>query len=331
MPTCVRALLLATLGATLGAQELRLLNVSYDPTRELYQALNPRFAAHWKARTGQTVQVSQSHGGSGKQARSVLDGLGADVVTLALAHDIDALAARRQLLPGDWQQRLPNNSSPYVSTVVFLVRAGNPRGIQDWNDLLKPGVQVLTPNPKTSGGARWNYLAAWGWALKQKDGSEAKARAYVADLFRRVPVLDSGARGATTSFVERGLGDVLLAWENEALLVTEGIGRGRFQIVRPSLSILAEPAVAWVDKVVRKKGTEAAARAYLEFLYSPDAQALIARHHFRPADPAARRAAGSKFPDLNLFTVADTFGGWQRAHAAHFQDGASFDQISARR
>ncbi len=324
-------LLLAAFYASLGAQEARLLNVSYDPTRELFQELNPRFAAHWKARTGQQVRISQSHGGSGKQARSVLDGLAADVVTLALAHDIDALAARRQLLPKDWQGRLPNNSSPYVSTVVFLVRAGNPKGIKYWNDLVKPGVQVLTPNPKTSGGARWNYLAAWGWALKQKDGSEAKARAFVAELFRRVPVLDAGARGSTTTFVERGLGDVLLAWENEALLVTEGRGRGRFQIVRPPLSILAEPAVAWVDAVVRRKGTEAAARAYLEFLYTPEAQDLVARHHFRPVDPAARRRAGDRFPDLKLFTVADTFGGWERAHAAHFQDGGTFDQVTARR
>ena len=332
MPLNLRTILTAaTLAVGLWAQDLKLLNVSYDPTRELYQDLNPRFAAQWKAKTGQTAQIAQSHGGSGKQARSVLDGLSADVVTLALAHDIDALAARRQLLPAGWQKRLPHNSSPYVSTVVFLVRAGNPKGLHDWSDLLKPGVQVLTPNPKTSGGARWNYLAAWGWALKQKGGSEATARAFVTELFKRVPVLDSGARGSTTTFVERGLGDVLLAWENEALLVTEGIGRGRFQIVRPSLSILAEPAVAWVDRVVQKKGTEAAARAYLEFLYTPEAQALIARHHFRPVDPAARRAAGAKFPEMNLFTVADTFGGWERAHAAHFQDGGSFDQISLRR
>ena len=228
-------LLLATLGAALQAQDVKLLNVSYDPTRELYQAINPAFAAQWKARTGQTVSIAQSHGGSGKQARSVIDGLPADVVTLALAHDIDALATQRHLLPADWQKRLPGNSSPYLSTVVFLVRAGNPKGIHDWNDLLKPGVQVITPNPKTSGGARWNYLAAWGQALKRSDGSEAKARTFVTELFRRVPVLDSGARGATTTFVERGLGDVLLAWENEALLVTEGTGKGRFQIVTPSI------------------------------------------------------------------------------------------------
>ncbi|HEY3270264.1 MAG TPA: sulfate ABC transporter substrate-binding protein [Geothrix sp.] len=332
MRTRFRTLLvLAALGASLQAQSLRLLNVSYDPTRELYQALNPAFAAQWKAKTGQTVSMSQSHGGSGKQARSVIDGLPADVVTLALAHDIDALAAQRQLLPATWQQRLPRNSSPYLSTVVFLVRAGNPKGIHDWNDLLKAGVQVITPNPKTSGGARWNYLAAWGQALVQKGGSEAKARTYVTELFKRVPVLDSGARGATTTFVERGLGDVLLAWENEALLVTEGMGKGRFQIVTPSVSILAEPAVAWVDKVTQRKGTTTVAKAYLEFLYTPEAQALIARHGFRPSDPAALQAAGARFPPLKLFTVADPFGGWARAHEAHFRDGGSFDQITARK
>jgi len=324
-------LLLATLGTALQAQDVKLLNVSYDPTRELYQAINPAFAAHWKARTGQTVAISQSHGGSGKQARSVIDGLPADVVTLALAHDIDALATQRQLLPVDWQKRLPGNSSPYLSTVVFLVRAGNPKGIRDWNDLLKPGVQIITPNPKTSGGARWNYLAAWGQALKQKDGSEAKARAYITELFKRVPVLDSGARGATTTFVERGLGDVLLAWENEALLVTEGTGRGKFQIVLPSTSILAEPSVAWVDKVVLKKGTAAAAKAYLEFLYTPEAQKIIAQNGYRPSDPKALKAAGNRFPQLKLFTIADTFGGWDRAHDAHFKDGGSFDQIVAQK
>lgn len=332
MKPLLRTLLLfITLGAALGAQSIRLLNASYDPTRELHQAINPAFAAHWKAKTGQAVSISQSHGGSGKQARSVIDGLAADVVTLALAHDIDALATQRQLLPADWQKRLPHNSSPYVSTVVFLVRAGNPKGIHDWNDLLKPGVQIITPNPKTSGGARWNYLAAWGQALKQKDGSEAKARAFVTELFKRVPVLDSGARGATTTFVERGLGDVLLAWENEALLVTEGIGKGKFQIVLPASSILAEPSVAWVDKVVQKKGTAAVAKAYLEFLYTPEAQTLIAHHGFRPSDPKTLKATGAKFPQLKLFTIADPFGGWDRAHDAHFKDGGSFDQITARK
>jgi sulfate transport system substrate-binding protein len=323
--------LFLTLGAALGAQSIRLLNVSYDPTRELYQAINPAFAAQWKAKTGQAVSIQQSHGGSGKQARSIIDGLPADVVTLALAHDIDALAAQRKLLPADWQKRLPGNSSPYLSTVVFLVRAGNPKGIRDWNDLLKPGVQIITPNPKTSGGARWNYLAAWGQALKQKDGSEAKARAYVTELFKRVPVLDSGARGATTTFVERGLGDVLLAWENEALLVTEGTGRGKFQIVTPSFSVLAEPAVAWVDRVTQKKGTAPVAKAYLEFLYTPEAQAIIAKSGYRPSDPKALAAAGVRFPKLQLFTVGDTFGGWDRAHDAHFKDGGSFDQLAARK
>jgi sulfate/thiosulfate-binding protein len=265
------------------------------------------------------------------QARSVIDGLPADVVTLALAHDIDALAAQRHLVPPDWQKRLPGNSSPYLSTVVFLVRAGNPKGIRDWNDLLKPGVQIITPNPKTSGGARWNYLAAWGQALKQKDGSEAKARTFVTELFKRVPVLDSGARGATTTFVERGLGDVLLAWENEALLVTEGTGKGKFQIVTPSVSVLAEPSVAWVDKVVQRKGTAAVAKAYLEFLYTPEAQAIIAKSGYRPSDAAALKAAGSRFPKLKLFTVNDTFGGWTSAHEAHFKDGGSFDQLAARK
>ena len=318
--------LLAALGSLAQAQ-VKLLNVSYDPTRELYQALNPVFAAQWKAKTGQVVTISQSHGGSGKQARSVIDGLPADVVTLALAHDIDALASQRQLLPADWQKRLPGNSAPYLSTIVFLVRAGNPKGIHDWNDLLKPGVQIITPNPKTSGGARWNYLAAWGQALKQKGGSEAKARTYVTELFKRVPVLDSGARGATTTFVERGLGDVLLAWENEGLLVTEGTGKGKFEVVLPSSSILAEPTVAWVDKVVQKKGTAAVAKAYLEFLYTPEAQAIIAQNGYRPSDPKALAKAGAKFPKLKLFTIAEVFGGWDRAHEAHFKDGGSFDQI----
>jgi sulfate transport system substrate-binding protein len=330
MTSILKTLLLLG-GLAASAQDVKLLNVSYDPTRELYQAINPAFAARWKAKTGQTVTIAQSHGGSGKQARSVIDGLPADVVTLALAHDIDALASQRQLLPADWQKRLPRNSAPYTSTIVFLVRAGNPKGIRDWDDLLKPGVQIITPNPKTSGGARWNYLAAWGQALKRPGGSEAKARAYVAELFKRVPVLDSGARGATTTFVERGLGDVLLAWENEALLVTEGTGKGRFQIVLPSSSILAEPTVAWVDKVTQKKGTAAVAKAYLEFLYTPEAQGIIAHNGFRPSDPKALAAAGGKFPQLKLFTIADSFGGWDQAHEAHFKDGGSFDQLASGR
>ncbi len=324
-------ILCLTLGAALGAQSIRLLNVSYDPTRELVQAINPAVAAQGKARTGQTVHISQSHGGSGKQARSVIEGLPADVVTLALAYDIDAISSRRQRLPADWQKRLPGNSSPYLSTVVFLVRAGNPKGILDWDDLLKPGVQVITPNPKTSGGARWNYLAAWGQALSRKDGSDAKARVYVAELFRRVPVLDSGARSATTTFAERGLGDVLLTWESEALMVTEGHGKGRFQIVVPSTSILAEPAVAWVDKVVQRKGTGPLAKAYLEFLYTPEAQAIMAKGGYRPSDPKALQAAGERFPKLKLFTITDTFGGWERAHEAHFRDGGSFDLLTVRK
>jgi sulfate transport system substrate-binding protein len=331
MKLSIKTLLLFAALGSLAQAQVKLLNVSYDPTRELYQAINPAFAAQWKAKTGQVVTIAQSHGGSGKQARSVIDGLPADVVTLALAHDIDALASQRQLLPPDWQKRLPSNSAPYLSTVVFLVRAGNPKGIQDWNDLLKPGVQIITPNPKTSGGARWNYLAAWGQALKQKGGSEAKARAYVTELFKRVPVLDSGARGATTTFVERGLGDVLLAWENEALLVTEGTGKGKFQVVLPSSSILAEPTVAWVDKVVAKKGTAEVAKAYLDFLYTPEAQAIIAQYGYRPSDAKALAAAGSKFPKLKLFTINDLFGGWDRAHEAHFKDGGSFDQIVGQR
>lgn len=320
------ALLLAS-ALHLVSQEARLLNVSYDPTRELYQELNPVFARTWKAKTGQNVDISQSHGGSGKQARSVIDGLPADVVTLALAHDIDALARERQLLPADWQKRLPYNSSPFSSTIVFLVRAGNPKKIKDWADLIKPGVQVITPNPKTSGGARWNYLAAWGQALKQKGGTDTTARAYVTQLFQHVPVLDSGARGATTTFVERGLGDALLAWENEALLVTEGQGKGSFEIIRPLHTILAEPTVAWVDKVVRRKGTEALAKAYLTFLYTPEAQRIGARHGFRPQDPQVRQAFVTRFPGQPSFTIAD-FGGWNKAHETHFKDGGVFDQLT---
>ena len=310
----------------LPAQAHKLLNVSYDPTRELYQEINPAFARFWKARTGQDVEINQSHGGSGKQARSVIDGLPADVVTLALAHDIDALARERQLLPAVWQKRLPHNSAPYTSTIVFLVRAGNPKSIKDWTDLVKPGVQVITPNPKTSGGARWNYLAAWGQALKQRGGSDTTARAYVTELFRHVPVLDSGARGATTTFVERGLGDVLLAWENEALLVTGGMGKGRFQIVVPKQTILAEPTVAWVDKVVKRKGSEAVAKAYLEFLYTPEAQRIEAKQGFRPRDPQVLKEFAAKFPGAPTFTIAE-FGGWDRAHEVHFKDGGAFDQL----
>jgi sulfate/thiosulfate transport system substrate-binding protein len=306
--------------------DVQLLNVSYDPTRELYDAVNAAFAKEWKAKTGQNVTVKQSHGGSGKQARAVLDGLDADVVTLALAYDVDAIA-KNGLVPPDWQKRLPDNASPYTSTIVFLVRKGNPKGVRDWDDLVKPGVAVITPNPKTSGGARWNYLAAWAHALKKSGGDAAKAKEFVRALFKNVPVLDSGARGATTTFVERGIGDVLLAWENEAFLAVEKLGKGGFEIVVPSTSILAEPPVAIVDRVVDRKGTRAVAQAYLQFLYSEEGQEIAARNFYRPrlAKVAARHAA--RFPKLELFTVDGVFGGWQKAQAAHFADGGTFDQI----
>jgi sulfate transport system substrate-binding protein len=303
-----------------------LLNVSYDPTRELYQEVNAAFAKQWRARTAKTLTVQQSHGGSSKQARAVLDGLEADVVTLALAYDIDALADGK-LLPRDWQKRLPHNSSPYTSTVVFLVRKGNPKGIKDWNDLVRPGMQVITPNPKTSGGARWNYLAAWAYALKRPGGSEATAKAFVTALFRNVPVLDSGARGATTTFVQRGIGDVLLAWENEAFLAIKELGPGKLDVVVPSLSILAEPPVAVVDAVVDRKGTRAAAQAYLEFLYTPEGQDIAARYHYRPRLPAVAARYASAFPKVNLITIDAVFGGWQKAQKVHFADGGVFDQI----
>ncbi len=303
-----------------------LLNVSYDPTRELYKDINPAFAADWKSRSGKDVTINQSHGGSGKQARSVIDGLPADVVTLALAGDIDELAVRAKLLPADWQSRLPHNSTPYASTIVFLVRKGNPKGLRDWGDLTRPGVQVITPNPKTSGGARWNYLAAWAWALKQPGGSPQAAETYVRALYTAVPVLDTGARGSTTTFAQRGIGDVLLAWENEAYLTLEEFGDG-FEIVYPSLSVLAEPPVAVVDKVVDRRGTREVAEAYLQFLYTPAAQALIGKHHFRPRDEAAAARFAAKFRALPLVTVNDTFGGWTRAQAEHFADGGVFDRI----
>ena len=318
--------------AALGAQarDIGLLNVSYDPTRELYQDVNAAFAKQYQAKTGDTVTVRQSHGGSGKQARSVIDGLEADVVTLALAYDIDEIAAKAKLLPPDWQKRLPQNSAPYRSTIVFLVRKGNPKAIKDWDDLVKPGIAVITPNPKTSGGARWNYLAAWGYAQK-KYGSDAKAQEFVGKLLANVPVLDSGARGATTTFVERGLGDVLLAWENEALLALKELGPDRFDIVAPSVSILAEPPVAVVDKVVDKKGTRAAAQAYLEFLYTPEGQDIVGKHYYRPVDPAAAAKYAKQFPQLKTFTVDEAFGGWAKAQAAHFADGGSFDKVFARK
>ncbi len=304
-----------------------LLNVSYDPTRELYEDFNHQFAAYWKTKTGQDVTVRQSHGGSGKQARSVIDGLGADVVTLALAYDIDQIAEKGGLLPANWQTRLPDNSAPYTSTIVLLVRKGNPKGIKDWGDLARPGISVVTPNPKTSGGARWNYLAAWAWALRQPGGNEATARAFVTKLYRNVPVLDAGARGATTTFVERGIGDVLIAWENEALLAIKELGPGKFEVVAPSVSILAEPPVAVVDKVAAKHGTRAVAQAYLEYLYTPAGQEIAAKHFYRPRLAAVAAKYAAQFPKVSLVTVDEVFGGWKKAHATHFADGALFDQI----
>ncbi|GAB1578381.1 sulfate ABC transporter substrate-binding protein [Bordetella petrii] len=316
------------LGLPAQAQDKQaLLNVSYDPTRELYREVDEAFAKAYQAKTGVELTIRQSHGGSGKQARSVIDGLDADVVTLALAYDIDAIAARG-LLPANWQSRLPRNSSPYTSTIVFLVRKGNPKQIQDWNDLVKDGIEVITPNPKTSGGARWNYLAAWAYALEQNGGSADRAKEFVGELFRHVPVLDTGARGATTTFVERGVGDVLLAWENEAFLALKELGPDKFDIVVPSLSILAEPPVAVVDKNVDRKGTRAAAQAYLEFLYTPQAQEIIARNYYRPTDERVAATFASQFPKVKLVTIDDPiFGGWQRAQQTHFNDGGTFDQI----
>jgi sulfate transport system substrate-binding protein len=313
--------------AQTGAKPVTLLNVSYDPTRELYEDFNRQFVAYWRQKTGQEVMIRQSHGGSGKQARSVIDGLGADVVTLALAYDIDQIAEKGGLLPADWQRRLPDNSSPYTSTLVLLVRKGNPKGIHDWGDLAKPGLSVITPNPKTSGGARWNYLAAWAWALRQPGGSEATAREFVTRLYRNVPVLDAGARGSTTTFVERGIGDVLIAWENEALLAIEELGPGKFEIVTPSVSILAEPPVAVVDKVAGKHGTRAVAQAYLEHLYTDAGQEIAAKHFYRPRNSTVAAKYAAQFPKISLVTVGDVFGGWQRAQATHFADGAVFDQI----
>jgi sulfate transport system substrate-binding protein len=323
--------LLALAGVISAADPVRLLNVSYDPTRELYSEINPAFSAQWKAKNNQQVTVDQSHGGSGKQARSVIDGIEADVVTLALAYDIDAIAAKAKLLPADWQTRLPHQSTPYFSTIVFLVRKGNPKGIKDWDDLIKPGVGVITPNPKTSGGARWNYLAAWGYALARNGNDQAKAQEFVAALYRNVPVLDTGARGSTTTFVERRQGDVLLAWENEAFLSLKEFGADKFDIVVPSLSIKADPPVAVVEKNAKRHGTEAVARAYLEFLYTDEAQAIIARHFYRPTGDAAAKAAAATFPAITLFTIDAVFGGWAKAQATHFADGGIFDRIAARK
>jgi len=310
-----------------GAKEVKLLNASYDPTRELYQDFNTAFAKYWQGKTGDKLTIQQSHGGSGKQARSVIDGLQADVVTLALAYDIDAIAEKGKLLPRDWQKRLPNNSAPYTSTILFLVRKGNPKGIKDWDDLANPRVSVVTPNPKTSGGARWNYLAAWGYALKKNGGDERKAREFVAGLFKNVPVLDTGARGATTTFVQRGIGDVLIAWENEALLSIKELGKGEFETVAPSVSILAEPPVAWVDKVVDRHGTRSVAEEYLKYLYSPEGQEIVAKHYYRPRLESVSQKYAEIFPKLNLFTIDEVFGGWQKAQKTHFNDGGVFDQI----
>ncbi|WP_251373647.1 sulfate ABC transporter substrate-binding protein [Janthinobacterium sp. JC611] len=315
-----------TLLQTAQAADITLLNVSYDPTRELYQDVNTAFAKEWKGKTGDTVKIKQSHGGSGKQARAVIDGLEADVVTLALAYDIDALAEHK-LLAADWQKRLKHNSSPYTSTIVFLVRKGNPKGIKDWNDLIKPGVSVITPNPKTSGGARWNHLAAWGYALRQPGGSEAKAKDFLGKLYKNVPVLDSGARGATTTFVERGIGDVLIAWENEAYLAVKELGPTKFDIITPSVSILAEPPVAVVDKFADKHGTRKVAEAYLNYLYTDEAQDIIAKNYYRPATDKAAKKYASQFAKVNLFTIEQVAGGWTAAQKAHFADGGIFDQI----
>ena len=324
------ALALATGVAGTAHAQTTLLNVSYDPTRELYQDFNPEFARHWKAQTGETVTIRQSHGGAGKQARAVIDGLEADVVTLALAYDIDAIAEKTGKIPSNWQIRLAHNSSPYTSTIVFLVRKDNPKAIKDWGDLVKPGVEVITPNPKTSGGARWNYLAAWGYALKQPGGSEQSAQDFVTRLLKNVPVLDSGARGATNTFVQRGIGDVLLAWENEAFLSINELGADKFEIVVPSISILAEPPVTVVDGVAKKRGTEKVAQAYLEYLYSPVGQKLVARHYYRPVTPEhADPADVARFPKVELLTIED-LGGWQAAQKKHFADGGVFDQVYAR-
>jgi sulfate transport system substrate-binding protein len=324
-----KTLLAALLSAALGAQaaDISLLNVSYDPTRELYQDFNAAFAKHWKAKTGDNVTIKQSHGGAGKQARAVIDGLEADVVTLALAYDIDAIAEKAKLFPSDWQKRLQHNSSPYTSTIVFLVRKGNPKGIRDWNDLVKPGTGVITPNPKTSGGARWNYLAAWAYALKQPGGNEAGAKDFVKKIFANVPVLDSGARGSTTTFVERGIGDVLLAWENEAYLAVKELGPDKVEIVVPSLSILAEPPVTLVDKFADKHGTRKVAEAYLQYLYSEEGQDIAGKHYYRPIDKKIAAKYAKTFAPVKLITIDEVFGGWQKAQKTHFEDGGSFDQI----
>ncbi len=310
--------------------DVSLLNVSYDPTRELYQDYNAAFAKYWKAKNNETVTIKASHGGSGKQARSVIDGLEADVVTLALAADVDALYDNGKLVPADWQKRLPHNASPYTSTIVFLVRKGNPKKIKDWNDLAKPGIEVITPNPKTSGGARWNYLAAWGFALKQPGGNDATAKDFVKKIYGNVKVLDSGARGSTTTFAERGIGDVLIAWENEAYLAVKELGPDKFDIVTPSISILAEPPVSVVDKVVDKRGTRKVAEEYLKYLYSPEGQDIAGKNYYRPTDPKIAAKYSKQFAPVKLFNIDDVFGGWTKAQKTHFADGGVFDQISVK-
>jgi sulfate transport system substrate-binding protein len=309
------------------AKEITLLNVSYDPTRELYQEFNAAFSKHWKETTGETVVVQQSHGGSGKQAGSVIGGVDADLVTLALASDIDAIAEKAKLLPAAWQKRLPNNSTPYTSTIVFLVRKGNPKGIKDWDDLAKPGVAIIPANPKTSGAARWTYLAAWGYGLKKNNGDESKAREFVARFYKNVPIWDTGARGATTTFIQRGIGDVLVGWENEAFLAIRESGKGDFEVVAPSMSILAEPPVTWVDSVTKKHGTTAIAKAYLEYLYSPEGQEIVAKNFYRPRLEAVAAKYSGQFSKITLFTIDEVFGGWQKAQRMHFGDGGIFDQI----
>jgi len=310
------------------ASEVTLLNVSYDPTRELYVDFNKSFAEYWKKKTGDTVTINQSHGGSGRQARSVIDGLAADVVTLALAADVDAIATQGKLLPVNWEERLPDHSAPYTSTIVFLVRRGNPKNIKDWGDLVRPGVAVITPNPKTSGGARWNYLAAWAWAKKQPGGSDATAREFVKQLYKNVPVLDTGARGSTTTFAQRGIGDVAISWENEAFLATRELGPDKFEIVVPSISILAEPSVAVVDKVVLRRGTRTVAEEYLKYLYTPAGQEIAARNYYRPRNPEVFAKYAAQFPKIDLVTIKD-FGGWAKAQKEHFGDGGIFEQITA--
>lgn len=322
----VLALCLVIATSPSDAANVTLLNVSYDPTRELYKEYNAEFAKYWQAKTGNTVTVRQSHGGSAKQARSVIDGLPADVVTLALAYDIDAIASRAKSLPANWQSRLPDNSAPYTSTIVFLVRTGNPKRLRDWGDLVRPGISVLTPNPKTSGGARWNYLAAWAWAMRQPGATEATATAYLGRLFRNVPVLDTGARAATTTFVQRGIGDVLVTWENEAFLARAAMGAGKVEIVVPSISVLAEPPVTVVDKVALRKGTREVADAYLKYLYTPVAQEIIARNYYRPRNPAVAARYATRFPKLTLVSIAD-LGGWAKVHRMHFAENGIFDQI----